>query len=81
MTYTPNDVITAETSGVYGYTELWSSIVGRDSMTFAVKACYDAHVVLATIPFETQFYTLEVVIGGWGNNKSAIRTEVGVRMK
>ena len=67
------------TSGVYGYTELWLNVVGDTSLVFDVMLCRDAHLALAMIPYETGTSTIEVVIGGWENSKSAIRKQVNVR--
>ncbi len=45
----------------------------ESSVLFEVQACNDAHVALSTSRGNTRSNTYEIVIGGWGNAKSAIR--------
>nr|KAG5691153.1 hypothetical protein BaRGS_032149 [Batillaria attramentaria] len=70
------------TSGTYVYQPVWqnNSKLPSDihtSITFEVKTCTDAHVLLTTHAqghpdLESNLY--EIVIGGWRNGKSVIRT-------
>ncbi|CAH1794507.1 unnamed protein product [Owenia fusiformis] len=63
--YTPND---------YDFKHGWVTVTGYDYIEFTVKACNDAHILLSNIPGEIDELVIQVIIGGWKNTKSAIRT-------
>ena len=49
-----------------------------DKLSFMVKACNDAHIMLQTVPGSTTDAHFEIVIGGWANERSAIKNRQGV---
>jgi hypothetical protein len=54
--------------------------VWDERLSFSVKACNDAHIMLQTVPGSTTDKHFEIVIGGWSNTRSAIRASRGVRV-
>lgn len=60
------------TNAEYGYGSFILSL-SRAYMTFKVRACNDAHVTLATNDWLDPASSYELVIGGWYNQRSAIR--------
>ena len=67
-------MLDVDTHSRYAYNTSWVDVVGKSSMVFQVKACSDVHLALARIPGEAQVQAYEVVIGGWENSKSVIRS-------
>ena len=45
-------------------------------MSFRVRACHDAHVLLSEQPGITNVTTYEIIIGGWKNTQSVIRRAI-----
>jgi hypothetical protein len=52
--------------------------VTNDRLSFSIKACNDAHIMLQTVPGSIVDRHFEIVIGGWSNTRSAIRDSRGV---
>ncbi|XP_072040493.1 uncharacterized protein [Amphiura filiformis] len=64
-TVTPDDA--------YNYLYVWPDIpVGATTFTFNVRAATDVHIALSPIHGDAQ-NMYEIVLGGWGNQNSAIR--------
>ena len=64
---------TPDSGQSYAYT--FSVITFWDErLSFNVKACNDAHIMLQTVPGSTVDKHYEVVIGGWSNTRSVIRS-------
>ena len=57
----------------YDYSQFYVTVNGRTDIMFTVMACNDAHIALSTIPGNFDTMTMEFVIGGWYNTRSAIR--------
>jgi hypothetical protein len=72
--HTPDDGSSYE----YKYNVITTS---DDKLSFTVKACNDAHIMLQTVPGNTDATHFEIVIGGWSNSRSAIRDRRGVGNK
>jgi Farnesoic acid 0-methyl transferase len=51
-----------------------------ERVIFNVKACNDARIMLQTIPGSTVDKHYEVVIGGWSNTRSVIRSSQQVNI-
>jgi hypothetical protein len=62
-----------QTAAIYDYSQFYMTVNGRTHVVFTVKACNDAHIALSTIPGNFATLTMEFVIGGWSNTRSAIR--------
>lgn len=58
----------------YVYDQVWLSVIDQNSVVFKARACSDVHVGLARYPGISYVEMYEVVIGGWDNSKSVIRT-------
>ena len=58
----------------YVYDQVWLSVIDQDSVVFKVRACSDVHIGLARYPGISYVEMYEIVIGGWDNTKSVIRT-------
>jgi Farnesoic acid 0-methyl transferase len=69
--HTPDDGSSYE----YRYNVLTTA---DDKLSFTVKACNDAHIMLQTVPGNNDATHFEIVIGGWSNTRSAIRDRRGV---
>ena len=65
----------------YMYETVWKSVKNRDSFTFQVKACGDAHVILSNEIGQTDSDIFEFSIGGWNNTLSVLRSAVRVALK
>lgn len=50
------------------------SVTGKTSITFEVMACNDAHIALSETKGDDSHNTYEIVIGGWADSQSVIRT-------
>ncbi len=48
------------------------TIIDRESMTFSVKACSDAHIVMSYVPGLTLYDSYEVALGVSDNHESVI---------
>jgi hypothetical protein len=70
-----------QTAAIYDYSQFYMTVNGRTHVVFTVKACNDAHIALSTIPGNFATLTMEFVIGGWSNTRSAIRSVCSVRLK
>lgn len=58
------------------YKRAWIAMGDHTQFVFRVKACTDVHVLLShTFDHYDPMNTYEVVLGGWYNTKSVIRTE------
>ena len=58
----------------YRFKHGWLQVADRRHVVFRVLACNNSHIALAQFE-DTESKTYEVVIGGWKNTQSAIRTE------
>lgn len=59
---------------IYHYIEDLNAYIRQyNNVIFDVKACNDAHVILSEQHSDV-INSYEIVIGGWGNTKSVIRT-------
>ena len=58
----------------YVYDQVWLSVIDEYSIVFKARACSDVHVGLARYPGISYIEMYEIVIGGWDNAKSVIRT-------
>ena len=52
----------------------------NEMLSFSVKACNDAHILLQSVPGSTQAKSFEVVLGGYNNTRSDIRDGVLVNI-
>jgi Farnesoic acid 0-methyl transferase len=60
----------------YDYT--YHTLIPKDDrLSFSVKGCNDAHIMTQTVPGSTVDKHFEIVIGGWTNTRSAIRSRRG----
>jgi len=62
---------TVQTPGVYSHNHTWL-IVHSVVITFKVRACEEARILLTENPYNLATYSREVIIGGWNNTRSAI---------
>jgi hypothetical protein len=62
------------TPATYNLETAWF-IVHQPFIAFQVLACREARILLTEDPFDLSVYTREVLLGGWGNTKSAIYTK------
>ena len=67
----------ANTPNDENYKYHWVSVVGHNFLIFSVQAENDAHLALSAVPGNAKVHTYEVVIGGWGNSKTLIKTSLG----
>lgn len=58
------------------YDQVWLSVIDEESIVFKVRACSDVHIGLSRYPGISYVEMYEIVIGGWGNTKSVIRTSM-----
>ena len=58
------------------YVTMWKSVETKKFWSFSVRAGGDVHVVLTSRLGQTDSDLYELVIGGWSNSASVIRTEV-----
>jgi len=65
-----------ETPDEHRYVSMWKSVERKMFWSFAVRAGGDVHVVLTSKLGRTDSDLYEIVIGGWFNNMSVIRTEL-----
>ena len=62
------------------FRELWRSFnTNKHSLVMQVKACSDFHLMLTTSRGSVTDEAIDMVIGGWKNTKSVIRTGVSSR--
>ena len=64
------------TPGDYKYEHAWYSSSTHTSVVFKVEACAEAHVALSKYVGITSISAYEVVIGGYNNKLSAVRSSV-----
>ena len=57
------------------YESVWMT-TNKNLFTFQVRACSEAHIALAAIPFIYPDKTYEIIIGDEGNTKCTIRRKV-----
>uniref|UniRef100_X2B7D1 Farnesoic acid O-methyl transferase domain-containing protein n=1 Tax=Capitella teleta TaxID=283909 RepID=X2B7D1_CAPTE len=57
----------------FGYHYVWETVEHKQGIVFSVRACSDVHVILSDVIRDTAD-RYDIVIGGWANTKSAIRT-------
>ena len=70
------DLLEVATPDEYMYETMWKSVKNRDHMAFQVRACQDAHLIIAQELGEQATRVYEFSIGGWQNNQSVIRQNV-----
>jgi hypothetical protein len=57
------------------YSLLWRGVRGQRKDAFKVKACSDVRIIAAATERVTSVDAYELIIGGWGNKKSGIKTQ------
>ena len=55
---------------------MWRSVANQKMIAFTIKACHDAHILLAKTRGKNDSDIYEFVIGGWHNSRSVIRKKV-----
>ena len=66
------------TPSKHDYNSLWRTYLNKEYSIIHVKACSDAHAVIARNAGEAYTDAYEVVIGGWDNTQSAILSSVNI---
>ena len=80
MTYFPGTATYANTTDSHKYKDLWRTVQGEHFTIFTVKACKNAHVVLAERDRVTKENAYEILIGR-NNEETVIKDKVSKRIR
>ena len=68
--------LTVLTPDDHKFTHGWVSVKDLTFLTFEIKACNDGHFVLTKNPGDRSKDLFFIILGGWQNKVSAIRTDL-----